>query len=51
MKSDNIRRFAAHDFLDIGLTLQTSRTNNKGDLGTFEVCYVGYFSTLWITLN
>ena len=31
VKSDNIRRFAAHDFLYVGFTLQTSRTNNKGD--------------------
>ena len=36
VKSDHIRRFAAHDFLEVGFTLQTSRTNNKGDRGTFK---------------
>ena len=25
--------------------------NNKGDIGTFKVRYVGYFVTLWMTLN
>ena len=29
MKSDHIKRFAAHDFLEVIFTLQTSRTNNK----------------------
>ena len=29
VKSDNIRRFPAHDILLVGLTLQTSRTNTK----------------------
>ena len=51
VKSDHIKRFAAHDFLWVGFTLQTSRTNNKGDITTFKVHYVGYFGTLWMTLN
>ena len=25
--------------------------NNKGDIGTFKVRYVGYFGTPWMTLN
>ena len=25
--------------------------DNKGDIGTFNVCYRGYFSTPWMTLN
>ena len=29
VKSDNIRRFPAHDILQVGFTLQTSRINNK----------------------
>ena len=29
IKSDHIRRFPAHDFLQVGFTLQTSKTNNK----------------------
>ena len=51
MKSDHTRIFPAHDFLQVGFTLKTSRTNNKGDIGTFKVCYVGYFGSPWITLN
>ena len=27
------------------------RLNNKGYIGTFEVRYVGYFGTPWMTLN
>ena len=27
------------------------RTNNKGDIGTFKVRYVGYFGSPWMTLN
>ena len=50
VKSDKIRRFAAHDFLYVGFTLKNSRTNNKGDIRTFKVRYVGYFGTLWMTL-
>ena len=49
VKSDHIRRFAAYD-LQVGLALQISRTN-KGDIGTFKVCYMGYFGTPWMTLN
>ena len=30
---------------------QTTSTNNKGDIGTFKVCDVGYSGTLWMTLN
>ena len=51
VKSYNIRRFPAKDFLQVGFTLQTSRTNNKGDIGTLKVCYMGYFGTPWMTLN
>ena len=51
MKSDHIKRFAAHDFLKVVFTLQTSRTNNKGDVSTFKGRYVGYFDTPWMTLN
>ena len=41
-KSDHIGRFPAHDFLYVGFTFQTSRTNNKGHIGTYEVRYMGY---------
>ena len=51
VKFDHIKRFPAHDLLWAGFTLETSRTNNKGDTGTFIVRYVGYFGTLWMTLN
>ena len=51
VKSDHIRRFPANDFLQVGSTFQTSRINNKGQIGIFEVCYVGYFGTPWMTLN
>ena len=47
VKSDHIKRFAAHDFLLVGFTLETSRTNNKGDI----VRYVAYFGTPSMTLN
>ena len=33
-KSDTIKRFAANDFLKVGCTLQTFRTNNEQDRGT-----------------
>ena len=39
IKSDNIRRFPAHDFLQVGFTLQTSRTNNKQAISTFKFGY------------
>ena len=47
VKSDHIRRLQAQ----VGFTCQTSRTNNKGDIGTFKVHFMGYFGTLWMTLN
>ena len=50
VKSDYIKRFPAHDFLQVGFTCQTSRTNNKGDIGTFKVCSMGYFGIPWMTL-
>ena len=34
MKSDHIKRFLAHDFLYVGVTLQTSRNMNKQDINT-----------------
>ena len=39
VKSNNIRRFPAHDFLWVGFTLQTSRTNNKRVISTFKFGY------------
>ena len=51
VKSAHIKRFPAHDFLQVGFTFQTSRTNDKGDIGTFKVHYVGYFAIPWMTLN
>ena len=36
VKSDHMKRFPTHDFLQVGFTLQTSRTYNKGDIGTFK---------------
>ena len=33
VKSDIVKRFAAHNFLKVDCTLQTSRTNNKWDRG------------------
>ena len=35
-KSDHVRRLTAHDFLLVGVTLKTSRTNNKQVIGTFK---------------
>ena len=43
VKSVHTRKFAVHDFLLVDFTLQTSRNNNKGDIGTFKVRFVGYF--------
>ena len=37
--SDHIKRFLAHDFLYVGVTLQTSRTTNKCDISTFNFGY------------
>ena len=34
--SVHIRRFPAHDFLYVGFTLQTSRTNNKQVISTLK---------------
>ena len=36
VKSNNIRRFPAHDFLRAGFTLQTSSINNKQVISTFR---------------
>ena len=41
VKSNNIGRFPAHDILQVGLTLQTSRINNKRVISTFEFGYPG----------
>ena len=38
-KSDDIRRFPAHDILQVGFTLQTSSTNNKRVISTFKFGY------------
>ena len=37
VKSDNIRRFPAHDILHVCFTLQTSRINNKRVIKHFQV--------------
>ena len=39
VKSSNIRRFPAHNFLQVGFTLQTSMTNNKQVISTFKFGY------------
>ena len=39
VKSDNIKRFPAHDFLYVGLPSQTCMTNNKRVIGTFKFGY------------
>ena len=39
VKSDHIRRFAAHDFLYVGLPSQTSRIDNKRVISTFKFGY------------
>ena len=36
VKSDHIRRFPAHDILQVGFTFQTSRINNKRVISTFK---------------
>ena len=36
VKCDNIRRFPVHDILQVCLTLQTSRINNKQVISTFK---------------
>ena len=30
---------------------RSSRRNNKGDIGTVRVRYMGYFGIPWMTLN
>ena len=39
VKSTNIKRFQAHNFLQVDFTLQTSRTNNKQVTSTFKFGY------------
>ena len=39
MKSDHIKRFLAHDFLQSGVTLQTSRNTNKRAESGFKFGY------------
>ena len=39
VKSENIRRFPAHDLLKGGFILQTSRTNNKQVISTLKFGY------------
>ena len=39
VKSNHIKRFTADDFLYVGFTLQTSRTNNKQVISTFQFGY------------
>ena len=39
VKSDHIRRLPAHDFLEVGFTCQTSKTNNKGGTSIFKFNY------------
>ena len=39
-KSDHIRRFRAQDFLEVDFTCQTSRTNNKQIISTFNFDYL-----------
>ena len=36
VKSEHIKRFPAHDFLEVGFTFQTSKTNNKQVISTFK---------------
>ena len=37
-QSDHIKRFPAHDFLEVGFTYQTSMAKNKQFVGTFKFC-------------
>ena len=39
VKSDETRKLPAHDYLWVGLTFQTSRTNNKQIISTFKFGY------------
>ena len=37
VKSNHIKRFPAHNFLNVGFTLQTSMTNNRHVISTFKL--------------
>ena len=37
VKSDKMRRFPANDILQVGFTLQTSRTNNNRVIRIFQI--------------
>ena len=39
VKSDHIKKFLAHDFQQVGVTLQTSRNMNKRVIRTFNFDY------------
>ena len=39
VKYDHIKRFLAHDFLEVGVTLQTSRNMNKRYISTVNLGY------------
>ena len=39
VKSNDTKRFPAHDFLDFALPFQSSRTNNKRVISTFKFGY------------
>ena len=39
VKSEHIRRFLTHDFLQVVFILQTSRTNNKRVISTFAIVF------------
>ena len=39
VKSDHTKRFPGHDFLEVCLRLQTSRTNDKRVISTFKFGY------------
>ena len=40
VKSDSIRRFPAHDILQVVFKLPTSKTSNKRVISTFRFCYL-----------
>ena len=40
VKSNHIKRFLAHNFLQVGFILQTSRTNNKQVISTLNFRYL-----------
>ena len=39
VKSEHIRRFLPHDFLEIGFTWQTSKIKNQQHISTFKFGY------------